>query len=316
MVSAIFRVLLASTALAIGSMPVASASAADVGTASGQIGTLKFERHGDRGRPVILIPGLECGPWVWEQTIADLQKDHVVYAVTLAGFDGVPPPAHDAGAGTLLDRADASLLQLIEREHIDRPVLVGHSIGGTLSLRFAGEHAKLLSGVVAVDGLPIFPGMDRVSAMQRQAIAERMRAGLAAMTPAQFKAAALPYIQHVGVIDPSLAAREAPLVARSDARATADYMAADMAADYRPGLKHADVPILEISPYDAPDFAAAAATGKQPATSETQKTAYYQSLLANAPEAKVVSISPSRHFVMLDQPAKFRRTLAGFLDSL
>ncbi len=312
-VGAVFRVLLAFTAFAMGGTPVASA--ADVGAASGQVGTLRFERHGDHGRPVILIPGLECGPWVWEQTIADLQKDHVVYAVTLAGFDGVPPPAHDAGAGTLLDRADASLLQLIEREHIDRPVLVGHSIGGTLSLRFAGEHAKLLSGVVAVDGLPVFPGMDRARAAQRQAIAERMKARLAAMTPAQFQAAALSYMQHVGVIDPSLAMREAPLVARSDAKATADYMAADMAADYRPVLKQADVPILEISPYNAPDFAAAA-MGKQPATSEMQKTAYYQSLLANAPEAKVVSISPSRHFAMLDQPAKFRRTLAGFLDSL
>jgi pimeloyl-ACP methyl ester carboxylesterase len=280
------------------------------------VGTLQVQRYGDHGRPVILIPGLECGPWVWQQTIAHLEKDHVVYTVTLAGFDGVPPPAPDAKAGTLLDRADASLLQLIERKHIDKPVLVGHSIGGTLSLRFAGEHAGLLSGVVAVDGLPIFPGMERVSAAQRQAIAAQMKAKLAAMTPAQFKAAALPYMQHVGVIDPQLAAREAPLVGRSDAQATADYMAADVAADYRPGLKQANVPILEISPYNAPDFAAAAAMSKQPVMGEAQKTAYYQSLLANAPDAKVVSISPSRHFVMLDQPVKFQRALDGFLKSL
>lgn len=281
-----------------------------------RVGTLQVQRHGDHGRPVILIPGLECGPWVWQRTIADLEKDHVVYAVTLAGFDGVPAPAPDAKAGTLLDRADASLLQLIQQKHIDKPVLVGHSIGGTLALRFAGEHAKLLSGVVAVDGLPIYPGMDRVSAAQRQAIAAQMKAKLAAMTPAQFKAAALPYMQHMGVIDPELAAREAPLVARSDAKASADYMAADAAADYRPGLKQANVPILEISPYNAPDFAAAAAMSKQPVTSEAQKTAYYQSLLANAPDAKVVSISPSRHFVMLDQPAKFQQALDGFLKSL
>jgi pimeloyl-ACP methyl ester carboxylesterase len=281
-----------------------------------RVGTLQVQRYGDHGRPLILIPGLECGPWVWQRTIADLEKDHVVYAVTLAGFDGVPPPPPDAKAGTLLDRADASLLQLIQQKHIDKPVLVGHSIGGTLSLRFAGEHAKLLSGVVAVDGLPIYPGMDRVSVAQRQAIAAQMKARLAAMTPAQFKAAALPYMQHMGVIDPQLAARKAPLVGRSDAQATADYMAADAAADYRPGLKQANLPILEISPYNAPDFAAAAAMSKQPVMSEAQKTAYYRSLLADAPDAKVLSISPSRHFVMLDQPAKFQQALDGFLKSL
>ena len=116
---------------------------------TGTVGTLKVERHGDHGRPVILIPGLEGGPWVWERTIGALQKDHVVYAVTLAGFDGMPAPA---GGGNLLDRADTSLKQLIEQRKIDKPVLVGHSLGGTLALRFAGEHPQMISGVVAVDG--------------------------------------------------------------------------------------------------------------------------------------------------------------------
>ena len=88
-------------------------------------------------------------------------------------------------------------------------------------------------------------------------------------------------------------------------------MAEDLAADYRPGLKNANVPILEISPYNAPDFS------KPPMVmSETQKTAYYESLLAGAPQLKVMSISPSRHFVMLDQPAKFQQALDDFLKSL
>ena len=275
------------------------------------IGTLQVQRHGDHGRPVILIPGLEGGPWVWQQTIANLEKSHVVYAVTLAGFDGVPAPAPDAKAGTLLDRADASLLQLIKQKHIDKPVLVGHSLGGTLALRFAGEHASLIAAVVAVDGLPILPGMERASVGQRQAMAERTRTQMAAMTPAQFQAAALGYMQHIGVVDPKLAEQYAPLNARSDAAASAEYMAADIVADYRPGLKQANVPILEISPYYAADFS------KPPLQiSEAQKSAYYQGLLGDAPHAKVVSISPARHFAMLDQPAKFQQALDGFLGSL
>jgi pimeloyl-ACP methyl ester carboxylesterase len=272
------------------------------------VGTLKVERHGDHGRAVILIPGLQGGPWVWQGTIEHLQKNHVVYALTLAGFDGVPAPAD---GGNLLDRADASLLQLIEQHKIVKPLLVGHSLGGTLALRFAGEHAELIAGVVAVDGLPIFPGMERVEPAQRQAMAAQMRQQMSAVTPEQFAAQSLGYMQKVGVIDAQLAARYAPMNARSDIKASAQYMAEDLAADYRSGLKQANVPILAISPYNAPDFS-------QPPMimSEAQKTAYYQSLLADAPNAKVVSISPSRHFVMLDQPAKFQQVLDDFLKSL
>ena len=224
---------------------------ADEASAGRSVDGLKVERHGNHGRPVILIPGLAGGPWVWQETIASLEKGHVVYAVTLAGFDGTPVPAD---GGNLFDRADTCLLQLIRRQKIDQPVLVGHSLGGTLALRFAGEHSELISGVVAVDGLPLFPGMDRVDAEQRIAMAAGMRKQMESATPEQFKTQQLDYMQKIGVIDPALAARYAPFNARSDIKATAEYMAEDLAADGRPGLKHANVPILEISPYNAPDF--------------------------------------------------------------
>jgi pimeloyl-ACP methyl ester carboxylesterase len=270
------------------------------------VGTLTVERHGDQGPPVILIPGLQGGPWVWQQTINDLSKHHVVYAVTLAGFDGTPTPTD---GGNLFDRADASLLQLIRQEKIDKPVLVGHSLGGTLALRLASEHPALVAGVVAVDGLPIFPGMERTSPEQRQAMATRMQQQMAAATPEQFKAQSLAYMQKIGLVDQQLAAKYAPMNARSSVKASAEYMAEDLAFDGRPGLKQAAAPILEISPYYAPDFSTPPMV-----MSETQKVAYYQSLLANAADAQVVSISPSRHFVMLDQPAKFRQVLDGFLE--
>lgn len=269
------------------------------------VGTLKVEQHGSSGEPIILIPGLQGGSWVWQQTIDHLRKDHVVYAVTLAGFDGVPVPV---GGGNLFDRADASLLQLIKQDKIDKPVLVGHSLGGTLALRFASEHPALIAGVVAVDGLPIFPGTERVSAEQRQAMATRMQQQMAAATPEQFKAQSLAYMQKIGLVDQQVAMKYAPMNARSDIKASAQYMAEDLAFDGRADLKHAHVPILEISPYYAPDF-----SEPPMVMSEKQKTAYYQSLLANAPDAKVVSITPSRHYVMLDQPQKFQQVLDGFL---
>lgn len=287
------------------SLLMALAAPATARPTASSVGTLRVERHGYQGPAVILIPGLQGGPWVWKQTIENLSRHHVVYAVTLAGFDGVPAPT---GGGNLFDRADASLLQLITQNKIDQPVLVGHSLGGTLALRFAGEHPELIAGVVAVDGLPIFPGMERVGAEQRQAMATRLQQRMATATPEQFRAQALQYMQRIGLVDQRLAATYAPMNARSDIKASAQYMAEDLAFDGRAGLKNANVPILEISPYYAPDFS-------QPpmVMSEAQKAAYYQSLLANAPDATVVSISPSRHFVMLDQPARFEQVLDRFL---
>lgn len=272
------------------------------------VGTIKVQRYGDHGRAVILIPGLAGGPWVWKDTIEALRTDHRVYALTLAGFDGMPAPE---GKGNLLDRADASLLALIREHGIDRPVLVGHSLGGTLSIRFAGEHSDLLSGVVAVDGLPIFPGMERLTPEDRLAAAERMRAQLSQANPEQFRAQQLAYMEGMGLIDANKAAAYAVLNARSDAAAVAAYMADDVSADYRPGLKDIAVPLLEISPYNGPDFSAPPMM-----MNEAKKSAYYEGLLAGAPDVTVLSISAARHFVMLDQPARFQMALKDFLQAL
>jgi pimeloyl-ACP methyl ester carboxylesterase len=273
-----------------------------------EVGTLHVQVYGDHGRPVILIPGLAGGAWVWKDTIDELRKDHQVYAVTLAGFDGTPAPAGDE---SYFDRADASLAQLIESKKLHKPVIIGHSLGGTLALRFAGEHSDLIAGAVAVDGLPVFPGGEAMPVAQRQAIAANMVQKIGSVTDEAFKAQTLVYMQKVGVIDPALAAHYAPFNSRSDKQAVARYMAEDTAGDWRPELAKATVPVLEIVPYNMPD----AQMGPMKTTQE-QKAAYYKGLLGTAPKANVVAIAPSRHYVMLDQPVQFNKTLADFLHSL
>lgn len=212
--------------IAVGAPAMAQATASTVGA-------LTVERLGNQGPAVILIPRLEGGPWVWKQTIEHLSKHHVVYALTLTGFDGVPAPTD---GGNLFDRADASLLQLIRQDKINKPVLFGHCLGGTLALRFASEHPGLIAGGLAVDGLPIFPGMERVSADQRQAMAKRMQQQMAAAAPEQFQAQTLAYMQKIGLIDQQLAAKYAPMNAHSDIKASAQYMAEDLAFDGRPSF--------------------------------------------------------------------------------
>src|SRR5690606_28813975 len=133
---------------------------------------------------------------------------------------------------------------LIGDQHLEKPVLVGHSLGGTLALMFAAAHSELIGGVVAVDGLPVFPGTEAMDAGQRQALAERVRAQFAGISPAAFEAHQLQYMRRVGLADTTKAAAIAGLTARSDAQAVADYAGAAMAVDLRTQLPSIRVPVL------------------------------------------------------------------------
>jgi len=271
-----------------------------------EVGALQVEQVSTKGPALILIPGLACGPWVWEKTVASLRDRHSIYLLTLPGFDGRPPKD-----GVTLATLQVDLLALIDSKKIRKPVLVGHSLGGTLSLAFASKHSGSIAGVVAVDGLPVFPGTERMTG-DRSALGERMRAQIAGQTPEQFAIGQQAYMKQIGSVDETIAKELAVYSSRSDVGATADFGAQIMTVDLRPQLAAIKVPVVVISPFNAPDFAAMN-------IDEGGKTGYYRSLLAGIEQLEVVSISPARHFVMFDQPEKFAaaldRALATMVES-
>jgi pimeloyl-ACP methyl ester carboxylesterase len=265
-------------------------------------GALLVEQRGT-GPAVIFIPGLASGSWAWAGTAQRLEKDHTVYLLTLPGFDGRAP-----AAGISLDTLASDLATLIEAKKIAHPVLVGHSLGGTLALKFAIEHSALIAGVIAVDGLPVFPGTEG-QAGDRSKLAEGMRAQLGGLTREQFVASQQGYMRQIGSIDPATADQLAARSSRSDIGATADLAAQVIALDLRANLGDIKVPVVEISPFNAPDFA-------QMGVDEERKTGYYRMLLTGVAQLEVVSISPARHFVMFDQPEKFAAALDAALAKI
>ena len=269
-----------------------------------EAGALLVERHGKQGRPLVLIPGLASGSWAWQSLVREFSGDHVLYVVTLPGFDGRAPVE-----GNMFEAARRSLAALVTSRKLDKPVLVGHSLGGTLAFALAQDLPEAVGGVVAIDGLPVFPGTENLAAAERAQVAEQIRAGIAAATPDAFARQQQQYMRGTGVIDMGKADDLAKLATRSDQAAVGQYTAEVLALDLRPGLPKISAPVLLVSPYFEPD-------ASQRGITAAMKTDYYRSLLTGTPRAEVVSLSPARHFVMFDQPRALADTIRRYLAKL
>ncbi|MBV9408897.1 MAG: alpha/beta hydrolase [Candidatus Eremiobacteraeota bacterium] len=260
------------------------------------VGMLQVERFGAAsGTPIVLIPGLFCGTWVWNREIALLAPAHPVYALTLPGFDGRPA----AGGDMLMNRAAADLARLIAVRHLGHPVIVGHSLGGTLAVLFAEKYPTAAAAIISAEGgYPVAP----TRAARERAVAAFVQpyVGTNRTTfPPVLKQRMLQYV----ITDQSDVNAVERLVARADPAAVVAWMRAALTLDLTPGLSAIHVPFTEIVPFDAridpyvgyKTFAA--------------KHAAYAQFVAHAPHGSVVMIPNARHFEMLDQPAAFDRAL-------
>ncbi|MEI3529126.1 MAG: alpha/beta hydrolase [Alistipes sp.] len=52
------------------------------------------------------------------------------------------------------DDKTRQIVDFIRDERIEKPVLIGHSMGGGLAMNIAANHAELVKGIVVVDALP------------------------------------------------------------------------------------------------------------------------------------------------------------------
>jgi pimeloyl-ACP methyl ester carboxylesterase len=264
-------------------------------------GALHADVYGSAGKPaMILVPGLACGPWEFGNEIAAFAPSYRIYAITLPGFDNQP-----AIRTPLFTTVSADFWKLLETEHIDKPVIVGHSLGATLAEMLATQHADRLRAVVAIDGLPVFPGTESLSQEQRTANAGRAAAQTAGTPKAAYGAVLKTYVMPYMVTAKEDAERDAALEAASDPAAAAAWLGEDLSLDLRPDLAKAATPLLLIAPYDA--------SLDTTLKSADAKRAYYASLVAKAPHAKTIVIEASRHFIMNDQPRALDEAIAGFL---
>lgn len=109
---------------------------------------LAYHRWGHAGSPVVLLGGAAEPSWVWHRTGPLLaHADRRVFALDL------PPFGYSQRRGPYTMVHWLRLLQGFEhRLHLERPILVGHSLGAGVAAAAGLAYPHQVAGVVLLDG--------------------------------------------------------------------------------------------------------------------------------------------------------------------
>ncbi len=110
---------------------------------------ISYDIVGEGKTTLIFIHGWSCDGRYWQKQIPQFAKDYYVITVDLAGH------GHSS-----LDRSVYSMLSfandvkaIIDKENIDRAILIGHSMGGGVIAEAARLMPEKVIGIVGVDTL-------------------------------------------------------------------------------------------------------------------------------------------------------------------
>jgi pimeloyl-ACP methyl ester carboxylesterase len=139
---------------------------------------IAFDRRGE-GPPLVLLHPLGADRRVWDPIVGPLSATHEVIAIDLPGFGQSPPLRHETPTPRRLAEAVAALLRELR---IDRPHVVGNSLGGWVALELALAGAAARVTAIAPAGLWSAPLIPKPSLAHRLARAFEPLLGPAAST--------------------------------------------------------------------------------------------------------------------------------------
>lgn len=252
------------------------------------------------GPDVILIPGLASSREVWRAEAERLKATHRVHLVQLAGFAGEP---WSHGDGPFVEPVVGELARYIREAGLERPAVIGHSMGGLSALLLAQAEPELVGRVMSVDSLPFFSAMFGPQATPESArpFAAQAAAGILAADEAGFRAQ-----QAQGAIglarDPATREAIVEWSMATDRRAMAAALTEVMTTDARPGLAAMTTPVWAVYASDADGGAPAA-----------MADGLWGREYAALPGVRLFRVDGARHFIMADQPGRFAELVDQFL---
>jgi pimeloyl-ACP methyl ester carboxylesterase len=258
--------------------------------------------EGTVGKPdVVLIPGLSSSRAVWDAEAKLLAPNYRLHLVQVDGF---------AGAAAGPNATGPFLAPVVEELHgyigtlSTKPAVMGHSLGGLLTLMLEDKYPADVRKAIIVDTLPfyavLFSPAATVEAVKPQA--EAIRGQMLGM-PADQYAAMAPMMAAQLVKDPAAQKTVAAASIASDRAVVVNAMIEDMETDMRPKVAGIKVPTLVLYEHDT--------------TLTMPDASSYEGLMKDGykpmPNVTLVQVDGARHFIMYDQPAKFDAAVEGFL---
>ncbi|GAA0639492.1 alpha/beta fold hydrolase [Brevundimonas lenta] len=252
---------------------------------------------------IILIPGLTSSPEVWDGLTEQLKGRYRIHRVHVQGFAGAP--AEDNATGPVSAPVAEDLARYIAEQGLDKPVVIGHSMGGTIAMMLAARHPDSVGKLMVVDMVPFMGAMfgpPGTSAETVAATADQIYTGMSTSPREAYNAQAAASI--TGMINTeSLRAGPVRDMETSDQQVAASAFRELIVTDLRPEIANITAPteVLYVKFND-------------PRMTPEITDAIYQMSFANLPGAKLKRIDDSAHFIMLDQPAVFAAEVNAFLE--
>jgi pimeloyl-ACP methyl ester carboxylesterase len=243
-----------------------------------------------QGRPMILIPGLSSSGQVWNSTVDHYQDRFECHVLTVAGFAGVPRVE-----GPMLDPVRDAIAAYIREKNLDRPVLIGHSLGGYWALAVASRYPKLAGPIVIVDAYPFLGGLmdPDVTAEQALANAAKMREYMGQQSQDMYER----YVRS-GLSTRPMVSKDSDFETliewglASDRTAVTDAMSELFAADLREELAAIETPALVLGAW----------IGYKQYTDHKRTEANLRRQYAKLKGVEIQVTDTASHFIMWDDP--------------
>ncbi len=114
--------------------------------------TLRFDEAGAGEPAIVFVHGWTCSRDNWRYQVPHFSRNHRVVALDQRGHGESDKPDQDYTIAGFVD----DLAWFIRDRDLDRPVIVGHSMGGAIAMNLARKHPRIARAIVIVDS-PIAP---------------------------------------------------------------------------------------------------------------------------------------------------------------
>jgi pimeloyl-ACP methyl ester carboxylesterase len=111
--------------------------------------SLFFRKFGNVGNNIIILHGLYGCSDNWASVAKSLSHENQVFALDLRNHGRSPHSSEHSYEAMCSD-----LLEFIEFHKIEKPLVIGHSMGGRCAALFAKQYPDLLSKIIIVDISP------------------------------------------------------------------------------------------------------------------------------------------------------------------